>query len=212
MLALGGFREGTLTKLRYRHVREDLERDIAPICVRVETEITKGQYGDYCTFIPRETVDYLKLYLDNRRRGSPEGKLPPEEITGDSPLIKDSQSKTPRAIREKQIYRLIHNLFFKAGLLTPNSKRYDLKVHSFRKFFKTQLISRGVPESYAEYFMGHQPDKYGYNDVESRGGRIPEKRLRQRQHADNPGTQDLGSPTLEKDLGNVGERIGFRPR
>ena len=37
------------------------------------------------------------------------------------------------------------------------------------KFFKTQLVSKGVPDSYADYMMGHLPDKYGYNDVESLG-------------------------------------------
>ena len=111
----------------------------------------------------------MKLYLDGRRKGSPDGKIPPEEIAEDSPLIRDSLSKTPRPIGEKQIYKVVHNLYFKAGLLAPNAKSYDLKVHSLRKFFKTQLVSKGVPESYAEYMMGHMPDKYGYNDIESKG-------------------------------------------
>jgi len=174
MLALGGFREGTLTKLKYSHVKTDLERGTIPLHVHVEASIAKGRYGDFDTFLPAEAVEFLKHYLDERRRGSPDNtpkriKMPPEEITDDSPLIKDSQSKTPRPISEKQIYTTIHRLLFKSGLIVPGKKRYDLRVHSFRKFFKTQLISKRVPESYAEYFMGHVPDKYGYNDVASQG-------------------------------------------
>ena len=43
MLALGGFREGTLLKLKYRHVRDDLEKGITPIHIHIEAEITKRQ-------------------------------------------------------------------------------------------------------------------------------------------------------------------------
>jgi site-specific recombinase XerD len=169
LLALGGFREGTLTKLKYSHVKTDLERGMVPLHIHIEIEITKGKYAAYDTFLGAEAVEFLKLYLDDRRKGSPDGKIPPEEITETSPLIRDSKSKTPRPIGEKQLYKVVHNLFFKAGLIAPGSKRYDLRVHSLRKFFKTQLVARGVPESYTEFFMGHRPDKYGYNDVSSVG-------------------------------------------
>lgn len=54
MLALGGFREETLTKLQYHHVREDLEKEILPLHIHVEAEVTKGKYHDYDTFIGAE--------------------------------------------------------------------------------------------------------------------------------------------------------------
>jgi hypothetical protein len=57
MLALGGFRIGTLAKLQYRHVKRDLEKGIVPIHVHVEAEITKGKYHDYDTFLGQEAVD-----------------------------------------------------------------------------------------------------------------------------------------------------------
>lgn len=60
LLALGGFREGTLVRLRYRHVREDLEKGIIPAHIHVEAEITKGKYHDYDTFLGSEAVDSLK--------------------------------------------------------------------------------------------------------------------------------------------------------
>src|SRR5438093_8804697 len=46
-LALGAFRESTLCRLKYRHVNNDLEKNITPVHVHVEAEITKGKYCDF---------------------------------------------------------------------------------------------------------------------------------------------------------------------
>jgi len=168
MFALGGFREGTLVKLQYRHVLDELERGIVPIHIHVEAEITKGKYHDYDTFLGQEAVEYLKLYLEERRRGSPDGKVPPEQLTDSSPLIRDQTSRTPKPIGEKQVYQLVHKLYFKAGLLKHNSDHiYDLKVHSIRKYFKTQLMALGAQSDYVDYMMGHTVDTY--HDIQSLG-------------------------------------------
>jgi site-specific recombinase XerD len=168
MLALGGFREGTLVRLRYRHVREDLEKGISPVHVHVECEITKGKYHDYDTFLGAEATANLKLYLEKRRQGSPDGKIPPEEIQDHSPLIRDAQSAAPKPIGEKQLYKLIHGHYHKAGLLRSNENGgYDLRVHSLRKFFKTQLMALGVQSDYIDYMMGHTVDTY--HDIQSKG-------------------------------------------
>ena len=116
-LALGAFREDTLAKLRYRHVREDLEKNVVPIHVHVEADITKGKYGDYDTFLGAEAAEYLKLYIDQRRQGSSDGRNPPEPLTEDSPLIRDATGHTPRAVGPKQIRKLVHELYVKAGLV-----------------------------------------------------------------------------------------------
>ena len=73
ILALGGFREGTLVRLHYRHVREDLEKGIMPVHVHVESDITKGKYHDYDTFLGEEAVEYLRLYVEAQtsRKHSP---------------------------------------------------------------------------------------------------------------------------------------------
>jgi hypothetical protein len=65
-LALGAFREETLSKLEYRHVQEDIENNRVPIHVHVEADITKGKYHDYDTFLGAEAATYLKLYLEQR--------------------------------------------------------------------------------------------------------------------------------------------------
>jgi len=168
MLALAGFREGTLVRLQYRHVCEDLERSIVPIHVHVEAAITKGRYHDYDTFLGAEAAANLKLYLEKRRQGSPDGKVPPEEIQTCSPLIRDAQSATPKSIGEKQLYKVIHGAYHKAGLLEENQNGgYVLRVHSLRKFFKTQLMASGVQSDYVDYMMGHTVDVY--HDIQSRG-------------------------------------------
>jgi hypothetical protein len=121
-------------KLQYRHVREDLERGITPIHVHVEAEITKGKYHDYDTFIGPEAAEYLRHYLDVRRKGKE--KIPPENITDESPLIRNEQSKRPIPVTTQAIHKLIHDLYVQAGLIPAKSivRRYDLRVHSIRKF------------------------------------------------------------------------------
>lgn len=184
-LAPGGFREETLSLLKYRHVKHDLERGIVPLHIHIESEITKGKYHSYDTFINREAVEYLKTYLEMRRRGSPKRSpdhlfreyerrvkdgenpkkvrdelrlrgIPPEEIHDESPLIRDEHSAIPKPVSPKQIYNTIHALYIKAGLITKsNRKRYELRVHSIRKFFRTQLRHLGMEVDDIEYMMGH---------------------------------------------------------
>jgi hypothetical protein len=48
-----------------------------------------------------------------------------------------------------------------------NHGRYDLSVHSLRKFFKTQKTTLGVQSDYVEYMMGHTVSTY--HDIESTG-------------------------------------------
>ncbi len=163
---LGGFREGTLSKLKYRHIKEDLEANRIPLHIHVEAEITKGKYGDYDTFLGPEAVTYLKLYLNARRKGT--RYVPPEEITDESPLIRDERSAKVKGITAKAIRDIVHALYKAAGLLKKTLGRlYDLREHSIRKFFKTQMISLGVQSDYVDYMMGHQVDTY--HDIQSKG-------------------------------------------
>lgn len=168
MLALGGFRLGTLARLRYRHVKLDLERGIIPVHIHVESEITKGMYASYDTFIGSEAVGYLKLYLEQRRRGSPCGKIPPEAITDESPLIRSDRDAEVKPITTSHIRHLIRGILFKAGLADERKGRFRvLRVHSLRKYFRTQLAALGVPADYIEYMMGHKISTY--HDIRMKG-------------------------------------------
>jgi len=170
MLVLAVFREGTLVRLEYHHVKADLERGVVPVHVHVDADETKGKYCDYDTFLGQEAVEYLRLYLDKRREGSPDGKVQPEKITDNSPLIRDPHAAIPKPIGEKAIYRLIHNLYHRAGLLKAKDAktgRFDIRVHSLRKTFKTQMKALGVDGDYIDYMMGHVVDTY--HDIQSKG-------------------------------------------
>jgi len=161
MLALGGFMVGTLVRLRYGHVREDLERGIVPVHVHVESEITKGGYGDYDTFLGSEAIDALNLYLQERRKGKLYGLKEPEEIHDDSPLLRNQQVLQVRPLTPGGIHRIIHDLLLKTGLIKNLPQpRYELRPHSIRKFFRTQLAVLGINNDHINYMMGHKLDTY----------------------------------------------------
>jgi site-specific recombinase XerD len=166
MLALGAFREETFSKLQYRHVREDVENNRIPVHIHVEAEITKGKYCDYDTFLGREAVQFLKLYIEQRKKGSK--KIPPETLTDESPLIRDETRRKTKGIGPGQVRKLVHKLYVKSNLIKQrNGRMYDLRVHSLRKYFKTQLLALGVQPDYVDYMMGHTVDTY--HDIQSLG-------------------------------------------
>ncbi|TMI10185.1 hypothetical protein E6H34_00275 [Candidatus Bathyarchaeota archaeon] len=94
MLALGGLREGTLARLQYRHVKEDLEANILPLHNHVEAAIAKGKHGDFDTFLNSEAVQYLKIYLKIRTQGTSELRL--ENITETNPRLETPRLPLPR--------------------------------------------------------------------------------------------------------------------
>jgi hypothetical protein len=57
----------------------------------------------------------------------------------------------------------------RAGLIPreKRARRHDLRVHSLRYYFRTQLTALGVNPEYAEFMMGHKGALY--NDVKGKG-------------------------------------------
>jgi len=165
LMAVGGFRNGTLVQLRYRHVKRDLERGTIPIHVHVEAQITKGKRHDHDTFLNAEASEYLRTYLDARKNGIV--GQPPERLNDESPLISNYRKVQPLAAAT--IHDIVNILYIKAGVLTenPKTRRYDLNAHSLRKFFLTQMISTGTERDYIEYMMGHTLSVY--HDVKMKG-------------------------------------------
>jgi hypothetical protein len=47
------------------------------------------------------------------------------------------------------------------------SGRYEIRPHSIRKFFRTQLPALGVDRDYIEYMMDHTISTY--NDIQMKG-------------------------------------------
>ncbi len=168
MLAQGGFRVGTLCKLRYSHIKEDYERNIVPIHIHAEAKITKGKYQNYDTFIGKEAVDYLRAYIESRKFGGLPNKIPPEPIQDESPLIRNEHAKEVTPLSSGQIYNILHRLMAQAGFLGSKvGKRYTIRPHSLRKFFRTQMAALGAQTDYIEYMMGHTIS--AYHDIEMKG-------------------------------------------
>jgi integrase len=170
LLALGGFRVGTLARLTYGHVRRDVEAGTTPIHVHLEREIMKGKYVDADTFLGAEAADALKAYLELRRRGA--GDFPPERLEDASPLIRSLNADEVRGVTTGQISVIVHGLLRRAGLVDGkpsgmgSGSRYRLRPHSLRKFFRTQFGAR-ISADTTEYFLGHKTSTY--LDVAGRG-------------------------------------------
>ncbi|MFO7966303.1 MAG: site-specific integrase [Archaeoglobaceae archaeon] len=169
MLALSGLRIGTLLKLKYKHIKEDLENGNTPICIQVSSEDTKGKYADYWTFIGKEAAEYLKLYIEARRSGTLRKTMPPEEINDESPLIIDIKYNTIKPVTPRAINNYLNRAMKRAGIIPKDNDKpmYDLRVHSLRKYFKTQLTANGVQSDYIEFMMGHKISTY--HDIKSLG-------------------------------------------
>jgi len=173
VLATSGMRIGTLLRLKYRHVREDLEANRMPIHIHCEVEIMKGKYKDCDTFINDEAVHWLKLYIEGRRRGTE--KILPEEITDDSPLfcvakVKRDHDKAVLSISPityNGVYSMMRSVFTRAGLTAKAGKFFDIRIHSVRKYFRTQLQTLGADPEVTESMMGHKISTY--LDLESKG-------------------------------------------
>ena len=167
-IASSGFREGTFAKLKYRHVKEDLEAGRIPIHIHVEAAITKGKYHDYDTFLNAEASKLLKLYIDERKHGS--RKMPPEQLTDESPLIRNSHiAKRVLGVSEKAIRQIVHDLAVEAKVAQkiPGSWMYSVRTHSLRKFFRSQMSTAKIDTEIVEYMMGHTISTY--TDVQSLG-------------------------------------------
>ena len=116
------------------------------------------------TYLPRSS----KLYFNARRRGLIDRRIPRESITDDSPIIRDHLAAEARPIGEKQLYKLIHSLYSQVDILKKGlNGGYDLRIHSLRKYFKTQLMALGANSDYIDYMMGHTVDTY--HDIQSKG-------------------------------------------
>ena len=160
MLGVSGLRIGTLSRLKYRHVKADLEKHVVPTLLEIEAEITKGKYHSYWTFLNQEASDCLEAYLNVRRRGTL--YIPPEIIDNDSPLIRASRTNKVRPAVSETLENAMRNVYFRAGIAikTPGVRRYDFQCHGLRKFFRSQMLLRGVRSEYIEFMLGHRTDKY----------------------------------------------------
>ena len=96
--------------------------------------------------------------------------MPPEEITDDSPLIRNNHvAHRILGVSEKTIRKIVHDLAVehRVAKKLPDSWMYSVRTHSLRKYFRTQLSAAKIDDEIIKYMMGKTIDTY--EDVQSLG-------------------------------------------
>lgn len=140
-----GIITGTLVKLRYRHVKEDLEAGKIPLCIYLSTYEAKGTQL-YCTFLGKEACEALRNHIKLRETGT--NKVKPETITNGSPLIKRMSKSKP--ISTTMVYKTVRRAAQRAGL-------ESISPYALRRAFACALMKAGAPLRHFECLMGHTP-------------------------------------------------------
>lgn len=123
-----GIRVGAMAGLKVKDVREVLEKSTEPYLVSIPAEYSKSGLP-YISFINEETAISLREWIKTKKLG-PEDRIFPKrrQIEASFTLIKK-----------------------RADLESPENRIF----HGLRKYFKTVLVSSGVPEAFSEMLMGH---------------------------------------------------------
>lgn len=143
ILASSGMRVGELCRLRIGNI--NFQKHPTRITILGKYSKTKA---NRTVRITDETTNLLKEYLGPRIKNTEYYLFP-------------SPTKPTEPIERNATAMSIRRLIERCGLLKkldPDSKRYELHVHCFRKFFFTQMIATGIDRGITEYLMGH---KYG---------------------------------------------------
>jgi hypothetical protein len=74
-----------------------------------------------------------------------------------------------KGITAKTVRNTIHTIFVETNIAKKLTEgwMYDVRTHSLRKYFKSQLSICKINDDIIEYMMGHSPDTY--EDVQSLG-------------------------------------------
>ncbi len=157
-------RAGILTALRYGDIRNQLEKNILPIVIDVKGVLLNAQGANvnkketrYKFAIGKETVDYLKRMIEQRREAG-------EQITDDSWLF-IGQRGAP--IDLDVIMRTVNKAAEKAGIQSTRTigktrdgkvkRKHEVHSHVFRRTWKGAMREAGVTDADLLNFMiGHE--------------------------------------------------------
>jgi len=183
LLASSGLRIGvSALRLQLKHFRDNLEDDLPCYMLEIPEELTKAEYGHenpHFTFISREARDYLMAYLKKREQFG-------EKIGPETYLFVSQRNRRPdpdqpltyrgalhlweRACEAAGIDRKPVFLPSRRGRLKNRNDhgqviRYNIRIHSLRKYFKTACSLMGVDRMATEAMMGHSLSQFGIESV-----------------------------------------------
>ncbi|MCS7136707.1 MAG: tyrosine-type recombinase/integrase [Aigarchaeota archaeon] len=165
LLASSGLRvDISALRLQLRHFKDDLNVELPCYKIEIPEALTKGELHPHITFISKECRDFLVAYLEQRKaRG--------ETLTPDSYLF---VSRNGQRLTYRGALHLWNRLCKNANIdrsavpLLGNKRqkhRFNIRLHSFRKYFKTTCSQFGVDRMAAEALQGHSLSAFGIESV-----------------------------------------------
>jgi integrase len=139
-MAFSGLSPVDVIRRKYGDFKDDLETGISPLMLTIRR---KKSGNEFITFVPDQTIRYLKEWLNYRQSKG-------EKLDDDTPIF--FWTKTLSMIIKQTEY------IKKSGVKIRNGFR--MRNYCFRKYFRRGLMGN-VDESLAEFFMGHTVDLPG---------------------------------------------------
>jgi len=141
VLFQSGIRVNALCSLKYGDVREQLDRNIIPLRLRITENIDSKLRGYsipfYDTFIEKEAVEALKKYCEWKHR----------ESDNEAPLF---ITRSGKEFHPNHVWSNYKKCIRRAGL---NAK--SISLHGLRKAFRREVRTTNINQDYAEALMGH---------------------------------------------------------
>ncbi len=138
LLASSGLRVGELRHLKI----SDIDLNSEPGMIRIKG-LTAKERKSRITFFSNEAKQILQTYLEHRKNNG-------HQIAEESFLFATNDGVQ---MSYQNLQFILNNVFKKVS--KKEGKRYGLHAHSLRKFFKTQLITAGVPGPIVDRLTGH---------------------------------------------------------
>ena len=137
-LSSSGLRVGELRELKLG----DIDMNSNPVKITIRGATAKERKSRI-TFISKEAKEVLQSFLDKRKSKG-------ETISPETFLMTTTAGVK---MSYQNLQFILNNAFKKVS--KKEGKRYKLHAHSLRKFFKTQMISAGVPGPIVDRLVGH---------------------------------------------------------
>jgi len=138
MLASSGMRVGELHNLKLGDI--DFSKEVPSVKIK---GVGAKERKSRITFISLEARKFLEEYLNRRNSLG-------ENLDENSPVVAREDGKS---MSYQNLQYLLEGTFKKYSKKV--GKRYMLHAHCLRKWFKTQLISAGVPAPIVDRLTGH---------------------------------------------------------
>jgi len=148
VMAQSGLRPNTLCSLKLKHVENLMTVKEGKSCrITVPSEITKGGYHGYFSFIGPESVKHLKTYLLKRRKAKPDDYL--------FASYGSDKKLNPKSI--SNIFARTVERLKDSGVMSFNQKKEgkprEVRLYSLRKWFRKQAGHAG--SDFVNFWMGH---------------------------------------------------------